>query len=82
MSCEPSVCCSAADARDERAMAESNRDPEVGRCLNRPVDEMAVAAFVGAMVEHWERHGFGPWALKVDVWRLVSDVDVVRASLP
>jgi RimJ/RimL family protein N-acetyltransferase len=30
---------------DEAAMAEINRDTEVTRYLNRPVDEEAVAAF-------------------------------------
>jgi RimJ/RimL family protein N-acetyltransferase len=51
-------------AEDEPAMAQINRDPEVGRYLNRPVDEAAVAAFFGLMTGHWERHGFGPWALE------------------
>ncbi len=45
-------------------MAEINRDPEVGRYLNRPVDEPAVAAFFGQIVDHWERHGYGPWAVE------------------
>ncbi|MGH3784787.1 MAG: GNAT family N-acetyltransferase [Pseudonocardiaceae bacterium] len=51
-------------ADDEPAMARVNGDPEVGRYLNRPVDEDAVAAFFGQMVGHWETHGFGPWALE------------------
>lgn len=45
-------------------MARINRDPEVGRYLNRPVDEASVAAFYGQIVGHWETHGFGPWALE------------------
>jgi len=45
-------------------MARINRDPEVGRYLNRPLDERAVEAFFGQMVGHWEKHGFGPWALE------------------
>jgi RimJ/RimL family protein N-acetyltransferase len=45
-------------------MARINRDPEVGRYLNRPVDEAAVAAFYGLMIGHWEQHGYGPWALE------------------
>lgn len=49
---------------DESAMAAINRDPEVGRFLNRPVDEDAVAAFFGSMVGHWDIHGFGPWVLE------------------
>jgi RimJ/RimL family protein N-acetyltransferase len=49
---------------DEAAMARINRDPEVGRYLNRPVDEAAVAAFFGLIAGHWEEHGYGPWALE------------------
>ncbi len=45
-------------------MARINRDPEVGRYLNRPVDDEAVAAFYGLMVDHWQAHGYGPWALE------------------
>lgn len=49
---------------DEPAMADINRAPEVGRYLNRPVDEAAIAGFYGQMVAHWEQHGFGPWSLE------------------
>lgn len=52
--------------QDEPAMAAINREPEVARFLNRPVDEAAVAAFYGLMVGHWETHGYGPWALELD----------------
>ncbi len=45
-------------------MAAINRDPEVTRFLNRPVDEQAVTAFFGAMVEHWDVHGFGLFAVE------------------
>lgn len=51
-------------ADDEPAMARINREPEVGRYLNRPVDDEAVAAFYGQMVGHWESHGYGPWVLE------------------
>ncbi|MGB0091233.1 MAG: GNAT family N-acetyltransferase [Solirubrobacteraceae bacterium] len=51
-------------AEDEPAMVRINRDPEVGRYLNRPVDEKSVAVFFGQIVEHWDSHGFGPWALE------------------
>ncbi|MBV9165552.1 MAG: GNAT family N-acetyltransferase [Solirubrobacterales bacterium] len=51
-------------AEDESAMADINRDPEVGRYLNRPVDEQAVVAFFGQIVDHWERHSYGPWAVE------------------
>lgn len=50
--------------QDEQEMARINRHPEVGRYLNRPVDDQAVAAFHGLMTGHWDRHGFGPWALE------------------
>ena len=49
---------------DEFAMAQINRDPEVGRYLNRPVDAQAIAAFYGLIGQHWDTHGFGPWALE------------------
>lgn len=51
-------------AEDESSMAEINRHPEVGRYLNRPVDDDAVAAFYSLMVRHWETYGYGPWALE------------------
>lgn len=49
---------------DEAVMAEINRDPEVTRYLNRPVDQAAVAAFYGICVAHWEEHGFGFYAVE------------------
>jgi RimJ/RimL family protein N-acetyltransferase len=49
---------------DADEMARINRHPEVGRYLNRPVDDAAVAAFHGLMIAHWDSHGFGPWALE------------------
>ena len=49
---------------DEPEMARINRNPEVARYLNRPVDKPAVAAFYGLMTDHWQTHGFGPWALE------------------
>ena len=51
-------------AEDEREMARINREPEVARYLNRPVDEAAIAGFYAVICAHWERHGFGPWALE------------------
>src|SRR3954452_21421120 len=50
---------------DEAPMAAIDRDPEVTRCLNRPVDEASVQGFHGAMLAHWEEHGFGAWAVEV-----------------
>ncbi len=49
---------------DEAPMIAVNRDPEVVRYLNRPIDAAAVAAFHGEMLDHWERHGFGFYALE------------------
>ncbi len=49
---------------DEPEMARINRDPEVARYLNRPLDEHGVSTFFDAMVSHWEHYGYGPWALE------------------
>ncbi len=49
---------------DEPEMARINREPEVARYLNRPVDAAAIAGFYGVISDHWEKHGFGPWALE------------------
>lgn len=47
---------------DEAPMAAINRDPEVTRYLNRPVDAKAVGAFFGVIASHWDDHGFGFYA--------------------
>ena len=49
---------------DEEPMAAINRDPEVIRYLNRPVDERAVHAFFGVVADHWDRHAFGFYAVE------------------
>jgi RimJ/RimL family protein N-acetyltransferase len=49
---------------DEAPMAAVNRDPEVARYLNRPVDDAAVAAFYADAAAHWDQHGFGFYALE------------------
>jgi len=49
---------------DAEAMAAINRDPEVTRYLNRPVDEPAVEAFFGVVSDHWDQHGFGFYAVE------------------
>ena len=51
-------------ADDEAEMAAVNRDPAVSQYLNRPVDDAAVGAFYGVMVQHWRDHGFGPWVVE------------------
>lgn len=45
-------------------MALINSDPEVTRWLNRPTDELAVAAFHQAALQHWSDHGYGLWAIE------------------
>lgn len=50
--------------QDEAPMTAINRDPEVQRYLNRPVTEAALAAFLPYLTEHWETHGFGPFAVE------------------
>lgn len=50
---------------DESLMAAINQDPEVTRYLNRPVDDGAVQTFFGVVSEHWQRHGFGFWAVEL-----------------
>lgn len=49
---------------DEAEMVRVNREPEVGRFLNRPVDDAAIAGFYGAMTDHWQRRGYGPWVVE------------------
>jgi RimJ/RimL family protein N-acetyltransferase len=49
---------------DEAPMTAINRHPEVQRYLSRPVTEPALAAFHGQLVEHWEQHGFGLFAVE------------------
>ena len=42
-------------------MSAINRDPEVTRYLNRPADP---EGFYSVFVEHWQRHGFGFFAVE------------------
>jgi RimJ/RimL family protein N-acetyltransferase len=51
-------------AADEAPMAAINRDPEVTRYLNRPVDEQAIDTFFTVVTEHWDRHDFGFYAVE------------------
>ena len=45
-------------------MAAINRDPEVTRYLNRPIDDQVVEAFFGVLTDHWTGHGFGFYAVE------------------
>lgn len=56
---------------DATAMTAINRDPRVTRYLNRPVDDAAIAGVVDSVRKHWERHGFGFFAVDS-----LEDVDV------
>jgi RimJ/RimL family protein N-acetyltransferase len=51
---------------DIEALAEMNVDPEVMRYIGdgRPLDRAATAAMMAAQRAHWERHGFGRWAVE------------------
>jgi RimJ/RimL family protein N-acetyltransferase len=51
-------------AADEAPMAAINRDPEVTHYLNQPVDEQAVSTFFAVVTDHWDRHGFGFYAVE------------------
>lgn len=50
--------------QDEAPMLTINRDPEVQRYLNRSVTDVALAAFHPYLLEHWQTHGFGPFAVE------------------
>jgi RimJ/RimL family protein N-acetyltransferase len=50
---------------DAAAMTAIDSDPAVTRYLNRRVDAAAAAAFAASAAEHWERHGFGFYALEL-----------------
>ena len=51
-------------AVDEAPMGAINRDPEVTRYINGPIDERSLEAFYGRVEEHWAAHGFGWWAVE------------------
>lgn len=57
---------------DEGPMAAINRDPEVVRHLNRPVDPEAVEGFFAVVTSHWDQHGFGFWAVEPRVGPLAG----------
>ncbi|MDO8188561.1 GNAT family N-acetyltransferase [Conexibacter sp. JD483] len=59
-------------AGDEKPMATINRDPEVVRHLNRPVDPDAVNGFFATVTAHWDQHGFGFWAIEPRVGPLAG----------
>jgi RimJ/RimL family protein N-acetyltransferase len=57
---------------DEPVMAAINRDPEVTRYLNRPVNEAATAAFFAHVQAHGAEHDFGLWAVEAGVGKLAG----------
>ncbi len=50
---------------DEAPMDAVNRDPEVARYLNAPLDETSLAAFHARTEEHWAAYGYGWWAVEL-----------------
>ena len=65
-------------------MEKINRDPEVIRYLNRPVDDAAVARFHAGCIDHWQEHGFGFFAVEsreeATLGRFIGFVGVAYAS--
>jgi len=51
--------------RDLAPFAALNADPEVMRYFPEPLDRAASDALVGRIRDHFDRHGFGPWALEI-----------------
>lgn len=49
---------------DRDAFAALNADPEVTTYLPRPIERADSDALVDRIEAHWERHGFGLWALE------------------
>jgi RimJ/RimL family protein N-acetyltransferase len=49
---------------DLEPLVTINSDPEVTEFLHGPFDEAATARFLERAREHWERHGFGLFALE------------------
>jgi RimJ/RimL family protein N-acetyltransferase len=50
---------------DLAPFAALNADPEVMRYFPEPLDRAASDAMVGRIRDHFDRHGFGPWALEI-----------------
>ena len=50
---------------DLAPFAALNADPEVMRYFPESLDRAASDALVGRIREHFDRHGFGPWALEI-----------------
>lgn len=51
-------------AEDREPFAALNADPEVGRYLAGPIPRERSDALVERVERHFERHGFGPWAIE------------------
>jgi RimJ/RimL family protein N-acetyltransferase len=49
---------------DLDAFAAMNADPEVMTYLRGPLERAASDALAARFREHWERYGFGPWAVE------------------
>ena len=49
---------------DAAALAAINAHPEVGRYLNNPLDDGTGVTFLTRLRGHWERHGWGHFAIE------------------
>jgi RimJ/RimL family protein N-acetyltransferase len=49
---------------DREPMARINRDPRVTEFLNQRADGRSLRAFDAWLASHWERFGFGVWAVE------------------
>ncbi len=50
---------------DLEPFAALNADPVVMRHFPEPLDRAGSDALVGRIVAHFDRHGFGPWAVEI-----------------
>jgi RimJ/RimL family protein N-acetyltransferase len=52
---------------DREPMAQINSDPRVTEFLNQRADKKSLRAFDAWLASHWERFGFGVWAVQAEV---------------
>lgn len=50
---------------DREPFADLNADPEVMRYFQSPLNRAASDRLTDRILEHFERHGFGPWAVEL-----------------
>jgi RimJ/RimL family protein N-acetyltransferase len=49
---------------DEPALAAINAHPQVGRYLNNPLDDGSESSMLDNLRAHWDRHGWGHFAIE------------------